>query len=84
MPGRGIVRSLIASLSVLSLACASNTVNSTTPAPAAAQGAAAKPGGDKPAAISSKKVLALCGFEKAFTADYHTGDLVRRSGTAAH
>lgn len=41
-------------------------------------------GGDKPAAISSKKVLALCGFEKAFTADYHTGDLVRRSGTAAH
>ena len=46
MPGRGIARSLIASLSVLSLACASNTVNSTTPAPAAAQGAAAKPGGD--------------------------------------
>ena len=53
MPGRGIVRSLIASLSVLSLACASNTVNSTTPAPAAAQGAAAKPGGDKPAATKS-------------------------------
>ncbi len=51
MPGRGIVRSLLVSLSVLSLACASNTVNSTTPAPASAQGAAgrAKPGGDKPA-----------------------------------
>jgi hypothetical protein len=49
MPGREIVRSVLASLSVLSLACASNTINSTTPAPAAAQGAAAKPGGDKPA-----------------------------------
>ena len=49
MPGRGIVRTLLASLSVLSLACASNTVNRTSPAPASAQGAAAKPGGDKPA-----------------------------------
>jgi len=53
MPGRGIVRSLLVSLSVVSLACASGNVAVTSPAPAGAQGAAKpagdKPGGDKPA-----------------------------------
>jgi len=52
MPGRGLVRVVLASLGAFSLACASGTVTTTTPSPANAQGAA-KPGGEKPAATKT-------------------------------
>jgi len=52
MPGRGIVRVLLASLSAATLACASGQGAVTSPSPASAQGAA-KSGGDKPGAAKT-------------------------------
>ncbi len=56
MPGRGIVRAVLASLSAVSLACASGTITTTAPNPANAQGAT-KSGGDKPAATKTMAEL---------------------------
>lgn len=56
MPGRGIVRVLLASLSAAALACASGQGAVTSPSPASAQGAS-KAGGDKPG--STKTIAEL-------------------------
>ena len=53
MPGRAIVRSVLACLSAVSLACASGNVAVSSPSPAAAKGGAAKSGAEKPAAPKS-------------------------------
>ena len=49
MSGRGIARSILASLGAASLACASGNVAVSSPTPAAAQTPGGKPAGDKPA-----------------------------------
>lgn len=54
MPGRGILRGLLVSLSAVSLACASGQPAATTPSPS---GAGAKPAGDKAAPAKSMAEL---------------------------
>ncbi len=68
MPGRGIVRVALTSLSVVALACASGPGAGTSPSPANAQGKA-KSGGDKPAATKSIAELTKSStkFEGLFT-----------------
>ncbi len=53
MSGRLFVRTLLASVSALSLACASGNVSTSSPSPKASPGGAAKAGGDKPGATKS-------------------------------
>jgi hypothetical protein len=69
MPGRGIVRVVLTSLSAVALACASGQGAATSPSPANAQGKTAKPGGDKPAATKSMAELTKSStkFEGLFT-----------------